>query len=61
MVVCGGFSTTPARLATRALAEAVPRARHRTLTGRTRELAPQAIAPVLPDFFARDVYARQAS
>lgn len=41
MVVCGGFSTTLARLATRALAEAVPRARHRTLTGQTREPAPR--------------------
>ncbi|MFB6780084.1 hypothetical protein ACFCX0_22220 [Streptomyces sp. NPDC056352] len=60
-VVCGGFSTTPARLATRALADAIPRARHRTLTGQTREPAPQVIAPVLAELFARDVHARQAS
>ncbi|MGW3656337.1 alpha/beta fold hydrolase [Streptomyces sp. NPDC005151] len=61
LVVCGGFSPTRARLSTRALTDALPRARHRTLTGQTRELAPQAMAPVLAEFFARDVYARQAS
>ncbi|MFI5751800.1 alpha/beta fold hydrolase [Streptomyces sp. NPDC051644] len=61
LVVCGGFSATPARLATRALAEALPRARHRTLTGQTRDLAPQVMAPVLAEFFSRDMYARQAS
>ncbi|WP_327244226.1 alpha/beta fold hydrolase [Streptomyces sp. NBC_01320] len=60
-VVCGGFSTTPARLATRALADAIPRARHRTLTGQTREPAPLVIAPVLAELFAGDVHARQAS
>lgn len=51
LVVCGGSSTDRARLATRALADAVPRARHRTLTGQTRDPAPQAMAPVLTDFF----------
>ncbi|MER5357225.1 alpha/beta hydrolase [Streptomyces sp. NPDC002785] len=61
LVVCGGFSTTRARLSAHALADALPRARHRTLTGQTRELAPQAMAPVLAEFFARDVYLRQAS
>ncbi|WP_327258731.1 alpha/beta fold hydrolase [Streptomyces sp. NBC_01240] len=61
LVVCGGFSPTRARLSTRALADALPRARHRTLTGQTRELAPQAMAPVLAEFFGRDMYARQAS
>ncbi|MFF2962903.1 alpha/beta fold hydrolase [Streptomyces sp. NPDC057963] len=61
LVVCGGSSPTRARLSTRALADALPRARHRTLTGQTRELAPQVMAPVLAEFFARDVYARRAS
>ncbi|MFJ1591724.1 alpha/beta fold hydrolase [Kitasatospora albolonga] len=61
LVVCGGFSPAPARAATRTLAEALPRARHRTLTGQTHEVAPQVLAPVLADFFARDVYVRQAS
>ncbi|MFD3904515.1 alpha/beta hydrolase [Streptomyces sp. CB04723] len=57
LVVCGGFSTAPARAATRALADALPRGRHRTLTGQMREVAPQVLAPVLAEFFARDVYA----
>ncbi|WP_326699968.1 alpha/beta fold hydrolase [Streptomyces sp. NBC_01754] len=61
LVVTGGFSTAQAHESTRALAAAVPRARHRTLTGQTRELAPQAIAPVLTDFFTRDVCAHLAS
>ncbi|MGW1292046.1 alpha/beta fold hydrolase [Streptomyces sp. NPDC002533] len=62
LVICGGFSSAPARAATRTLAEALPRARHRTLTGQMREVAPQVLAPVLTEFFARDVYAyRQAS
>lgn len=61
LVVCGGLSPTPARLAPRALAEALPRARRHTLTGQTRDPAPQAMTPVLADFFARDVYVRQAS
>ncbi|MEV4878977.1 alpha/beta fold hydrolase [Streptomyces cyaneofuscatus] len=61
LVVCGGFSSARARAATRTLAEALPRARHRTLTGQMREVAPQVLAPVLADFFARDVYVRQAS
>ncbi|THA68057.1 alpha/beta hydrolase [Streptomyces sp. A0958] len=61
LVVCGGFSSATARTATRQLADALPRGRHRTLTGQTRELAPHVIAPVLAEFFGRDVYARQAS
>lgn len=61
LVVCGGFSPAITRSATRLLADALPRGRHRTLTGQTRELAPQVIAPVLAEFFTRDVYVRQAS
>lgn len=61
LVVCGGFSSARSRAATRTLAEALPRARHRTLTGQTNEVAPQVLAPVLADFFAREVYVRQAS
>ncbi|MFB6669295.1 alpha/beta fold hydrolase [Streptomyces parvus] len=57
LVICGGFSSAPARAATRTLAEALPRGRHRTLTGQLREVAPQVLAPVLTEFFARDVYA----
>ncbi|WP_203182589.1 alpha/beta fold hydrolase [Streptomyces pratensis] len=61
LVVTGGFSTAQAHETTLALASAIPRARHRTLTGQTRELAPHVIAPVLADFFARDVFAGRAS
>ncbi|MFF1925286.1 alpha/beta fold hydrolase [Streptomyces sp. NPDC058221] len=61
LVVSGGSSTESARAATRLLAEALPRARHRTLTGQTREVAPQVIAPVLAEFFTRDVFVGQAS
>ncbi|MFG2590216.1 alpha/beta fold hydrolase [Streptomyces sp. NPDC048438] len=61
LVVTGGFSTEQAHRTTLALAAAIPRARHRTLTGQTRELAPHAIAPVLTEFFSRPVHARQAS
>lgn len=42
----------------------IPRARQRTLTGQTRDVSPQALAPVLAGFFARftdDAYARQGS
>ncbi|MFE9723205.1 alpha/beta fold hydrolase [Streptomyces sp. NPDC005794] len=61
LVVTGGFSTARAHETTLALAAAIPRARHRTLTGQTRELAPHAIAPVLSEFFATDVFLRWAS
>ncbi|MEV0574574.1 alpha/beta hydrolase [Streptomyces sp. NPDC050392] len=61
LVVCGGFSPAATRTSTHLLADALPRGRHRTLTGQAGELAPQAIAPVLAEFFTRDVYAHQAS
>lgn len=61
LVVTGGFSTAEAQETTLALAAAIPRARHRTLTGQTRDLAPHVIAPVLADFFARDRILRAAS
>lgn len=61
LVVSGGFSPASVRTATRLLADALPRGRHRTLTGQARELAPQAIAPVLAEFFTRDVYVGRAS
>ncbi|MFE4917336.1 alpha/beta fold hydrolase [Streptomyces sp. NPDC056661] len=61
MVITGGFSPTPMRTLTRILAEAIPRARHRTLTGQTHDLAPQVVAPVLAEFFSKDVYVSRAS
>ncbi|MDQ0793864.1 alpha/beta fold hydrolase [Streptomyces sp. B1I3] len=61
LVVSGGSGSAGTRATTLALAAAIPRARHRTLTGQTRELAPQVIAPVLAEFFARDVFAGRAT
>ncbi|MEV0786316.1 alpha/beta fold hydrolase [Streptomyces sp. NPDC050423] len=61
LVVSGGFSPASARAATRLLADALPRGRHRTLTGQARELAPQAVAPVLAEFFTRNAHVGQAS
>ncbi|MFI6641086.1 alpha/beta fold hydrolase [Streptomyces sp. NPDC050504] len=52
LVISGGASPEWMRSAARAVADAVPRARHRTLTGQTHEVAPQVLAPVLTDFFA---------
>ncbi|MDQ0987208.1 alpha/beta fold hydrolase [Streptomyces sp. V2I9] len=57
LVICGGFSSAPARATSRMLADALPRGRHRTLTGQMREVAPQVLAPVLAEFFTQDVYA----
>ncbi|MDV9192557.1 alpha/beta hydrolase, partial [Streptomyces sp. SR27] len=33
---------------------ALPRARHRTLTGQTHEVAPHVLAPVLEEFLTED-------
>ncbi|MFF3750891.1 alpha/beta fold hydrolase [Streptomyces sp. NPDC002018] len=52
MVVDGGCSPVLLRNAARAVAEALPRGRHRTLTGQTHEVAPHVLAPVLVEFFA---------
>ncbi|MEU0234550.1 MULTISPECIES: hypothetical protein [unclassified Streptomyces] len=50
LVVDGGFSPVETRRAARALAAALPRGRHRTLTGQTHEVAPHVLAPVLAEF-----------
>lgn len=51
MVVDGGASPPPMRVAARAVAEALPRGRHRTLTGQVHEVAPHVLAPVLGEYF----------
>ncbi|MFJ8073284.1 alpha/beta fold hydrolase [Streptomyces sp. NPDC096176] len=51
MVVDGGSSPAGMREAARAVAEALPRGRHRTLTGQTHEVAPHVLAPTLMRFF----------
>ncbi|MFE6059139.1 alpha/beta fold hydrolase [Streptomyces sp. NPDC056431] len=50
LVVDGGVSPVGVRQAARALTEALPRGRHRTLTGQTYEVAPHVLAPVLEEF-----------
>jgi len=52
LVVDGGESPAWARNAVRALADALPAARRRTLEGQTHGVVPEAIAPVLEGFFA---------
>ncbi|MET7760180.1 alpha/beta fold hydrolase [Streptomyces sp. NPDC005389] len=50
LVVDGGVSPGDVRQAARALTEALPRGRHRTLTGQTHDVAPHVLAPVLEEF-----------
>ncbi|MEU0275225.1 alpha/beta fold hydrolase [Streptomyces sp. NPDC006307] len=52
LVLDGGASPARTRDTARAVAAAVPRARHTTLTGQIHEVAPQVLAPVLRGFFA---------
>ncbi|MEU0373004.1 alpha/beta hydrolase, partial [Streptomyces sp. NPDC006283] len=50
MVVDGGASPAAVREAARLVATALPRGRHRTLTGQTHEVAPHVLAPTLLRF-----------
>ena len=54
LVAVGGKSPAWMTNATRALADALPDARHRTLPGQNHMVKPQAIAPVLTEFFRTD-------
>ncbi|MEU9296485.1 alpha/beta hydrolase [Streptomyces sp. NPDC048266] len=54
LVVDGGASPVGTRDAARAVTAALPRARHRTLTGQTEEVAPHVLAPVLVEFLCED-------
>jgi pimeloyl-ACP methyl ester carboxylesterase len=51
LVVVGGKSPAWMRRAMEALAQVLPNARRRTLEGQTHMVAPEALAPVLVDFF----------
>jgi hypothetical protein len=51
-VLGGADSPVFLRDAVRAVAEAVPAARHRYLDGQTHEVDPAVLAPVLAEFFA---------
>jgi len=52
LVIDGGTSPVWARNAVQALADVLPNAQRRTLEGQTHNVAPEAIAPVLEEFFA---------
>ena len=54
LVAAGGKSPAWITNGTRALADALPDARYRTLPGQTHMVKPQAIAPVLTEFFLND-------
>jgi hypothetical protein len=55
----GGASFPFMHTTAAALAKAIPHAQHRTLEGQTHEVAPEAIAPVLVEFFNSDYKASQ--
>ncbi|MGW0119785.1 alpha/beta fold hydrolase [Streptomyces sp. NPDC003327] len=61
LVVDGGASPAPTRRAALALTSALPRARHRTLTGQTHQVAPHVLAPVLVEFLAEERAASEAA
>ena len=54
LVAAGGKSPAWMANATRALADALPDAQYRTLPGQNHMVKPQAIAPVLTEFFLAD-------
>ncbi|MFC9389628.1 alpha/beta fold hydrolase [Streptomyces venezuelae] len=54
LVVDGGASPAGTRQVARAVTAALPRARHRTLTGQTHEVAPHVLAPVLEEFLGEE-------
>ncbi|MEU7697908.1 alpha/beta fold hydrolase [Streptomyces sp. NPDC039028] len=54
LVVDGGASPAGTRRAARAVTDSLPRARHRTLTGQTHDVAPHVLAPVLEEFLTED-------
>jgi pimeloyl-ACP methyl ester carboxylesterase len=51
LVLAGAASPPGLQQAAKATADALPTARHRTLDGQTHDVAPDALAPVLVEFF----------
>lgn len=51
LVLDGEASPAPLRHASTATAEALPHGRHQTLSGQGHDVAPEALAPVLREFF----------
>ncbi|MFF3315331.1 alpha/beta fold hydrolase [Streptomyces sp. NPDC003035] len=54
LVVDGGSSPAWMRRAARGVSTALPRGRHRTLTGQTHMVAPHVLAPVLEEFYEEE-------
>jgi hypothetical protein len=52
LVIAGGASFPFVRETAQALTDALPDAQHRTLEGQEHNVAPEALAPVLEEFFA---------
>lgn len=53
VVIAGGASPLSLRAAAKATADLIPAAEHRVLDGQTHDVAPEALAPMLADFFSR--------
>jgi hypothetical protein len=51
LVLAGGAGPQSLQPAAKATADALPTAEHRTLDGQTHDVAPDALAPVLAEFF----------
>ncbi len=58
LIMDGGASYPFMHIAATALANAMPSAQHRTLEGQTHEVAAEAIAPVLVEFFTSNTAIR---
>jgi pimeloyl-ACP methyl ester carboxylesterase len=52
LIMNGGASFPFMHITATALANAIPSAQHRTLEGQTHEVSPEALAPVLVEFFS---------
>ncbi|MGN9787861.1 alpha/beta fold hydrolase [Nonomuraea sp. ZG12] len=52
LILAGGASPHGLQQAAKATADALPTAEHRTLDGQTHDVAPEALAPVLTEFFS---------
>jgi pimeloyl-ACP methyl ester carboxylesterase len=57
LLLSGGASPESLQKAAGATAAALPNAEHRTLAGQTHDVAPDALAPVLIEFFGTSVAA----
>jgi pimeloyl-ACP methyl ester carboxylesterase len=61
LVIAGGASFPFMREAAHALADALPEGQHRTLEGQEHNVAPEALAPVLEEFFKPQIGTRSGT